>query len=83
MQLPPQLYIGTTSLIGPTTHYGKVTFPDGVMLQLGQRSSDRDVWAMGANRNQPQPGESLNIGPGAEPVAGEQGAQLRGGRSGR
>jgi len=44
VQLPSQLFIGTTSLIGPTTHFGKVTFPDGVMLQLGQRSTDRDVW---------------------------------------
>jgi hypothetical protein len=44
VQLPSQLFIGTTSLIGPTTHFGKVTFADGVMLQLGQRSTDRDVW---------------------------------------
>jgi hypothetical protein len=44
VQLPPQLFIGSTSTIGPTTHFGKVTFPDGMMLQLGQRSTDRDVW---------------------------------------
>jgi len=44
VQLPPQLFIGSTSLIGPTIHFGKVTFADGVMLQLGQRSTDRDVW---------------------------------------
>ena len=44
VQLPSQLFIGSTSLIGPTIHFGKVTFPDGAMLQLGQRSTDRDVW---------------------------------------
>jgi hypothetical protein len=44
VQLPPQLFIGSTNTIGPTTHFGKVTFSDGVMLQLGQRSTDRDVW---------------------------------------
>jgi hypothetical protein len=42
--LLPQLFIGSTNQNGPTTHLGKVTFPDGVMLQLGQRSTDRDVW---------------------------------------
>jgi hypothetical protein len=58
VQLPPQLFIGTTSLIGPTTHFGQVTFPDGVMLQLGQRSTDRDVWLWvpaGTGHNQPSP----------------------------
>jgi hypothetical protein len=58
VQLPPQLFIGTTSLIGPTTHFGKVTFPDGVMLQLGQRSTDRDVWLWvptGTSHNQASP----------------------------
>jgi hypothetical protein len=44
VQLPPQLFIGTTNQNGPTTHFGKVTFADGVMLQLGQRSTNRDVW---------------------------------------
>ena len=44
VQLPPALFIGSTSTISPTTHFGKVTFPDGVMLQLGQRSSSFDVW---------------------------------------
>ncbi|MFU8886243.1 MAG: hypothetical protein ACNA8O_12400 [Cyanobacteriota bacterium] len=58
VQLPPQLFIGSTSLIGPTTHFGKVTFPDGVMLQLGQRSTDRDVWLWvpsGTSHNQSSP----------------------------
>jgi hypothetical protein len=44
IQLPAPLFIGATSTRGASTHYGKVTRPDGVMLQLGQRSTDRDVW---------------------------------------
>ncbi|MCX5969619.1 MAG: hypothetical protein NTV57_18700 [Cyanobacteria bacterium] len=44
IQLPAQLFIGSTSSRGASTHFGKVTRPDGVMLQLGQRSTDRDVW---------------------------------------
>jgi len=36
VQLPPQLFIDSTRLLGPTTHFGKVTFPDGVMLQLAR-----------------------------------------------
>ncbi len=58
VQLPPQLFIGTTSQVGPSTHFGKVTFPDGVMLQLGQRSTDRDVWLWlptGTSHSQPNP----------------------------
>ena len=44
VQLPPKLFIGNTSKGGPTAQFGKVTFADGVMLQLGQRSSSYDVW---------------------------------------
>ena len=44
IQLPAPLFIGSTSTRGASTHFGKVTRPDGVMLQLGQRSADRDVW---------------------------------------
>ncbi|MCX5969731.1 MAG: hypothetical protein NTV57_19285 [Cyanobacteria bacterium] len=44
IQLPAPLFIGSTSTRGASTHFGKVTRPDGVMLQLGQRSTDRDVW---------------------------------------
>ena len=43
VQLPPQLFIGNTRPLGPTVHFGRVTFPDGVMLQLGQ-SSLSDIW---------------------------------------
>jgi len=44
IQLPAPLFIGSTSIRGASTHFGKVTRPDGVMLQLGQRSSSHDVW---------------------------------------
>ncbi len=44
IQLPAPLFIGATSIRGASTHFGKVTRPDGVMLQLGQRSSGHDVW---------------------------------------
>lgn len=44
IQLPAPLFIGSTSIRGASTHFGKVTRPDGVMLQLGQRSTERDVW---------------------------------------
>ena len=44
IQLPAPLFIGATSIRGASTHFGKVTRPDGVMLQLGQRSSSHDVW---------------------------------------
>jgi hypothetical protein len=44
IQLPAPLFIGSTSTRGASPHFGKVTRPDGVMLQLGQRSTDRDVW---------------------------------------
>ncbi len=44
IQLPAPLFIGSTSTRGASTHFGKVTRPDGVMLQLGQRSSSHDVW---------------------------------------
>jgi hypothetical protein len=44
IQLPAPLLIGSTTTRGASTHFGKVTRPDGVMLQLGQRSSSHDVW---------------------------------------
>lgn len=44
IQLPLHLYLGVTSTRGVTTHFGRVTRPDGVMLQLGQRSSNIDIW---------------------------------------
>jgi hypothetical protein len=44
IQLPAPLFIGATSIRGASTHFGKVTRPDGVMLQLGQRSSSHDIW---------------------------------------
>ena len=43
LRLPPPLFIGSTRRLGPTVHFGRVTFPDGVMLQLGQ-SSLSDIW---------------------------------------
>jgi len=58
IQLPAPLFIGSTSTRGASTHFGKVTLPDGVMLQLGQRSSDRDVWLWvpaGTSHNQASP----------------------------
>lgn len=60
---------------GDSPHFGKVTRPDGVMLQLGQRSSDRDVWPVptGNGHNQIRP---WSLGPGAEPVVREQRAAL-------
>jgi hypothetical protein len=48
-------------MISSTTHFGKVTRPDGVMLQLGQRSSERDVWLWvptGTGHNQISPWSS-------------------------
>jgi hypothetical protein len=44
IQLPAPLFIGATSTRGASTHFGRVSRPDGQMLQLGQRSSERDVW---------------------------------------
>jgi hypothetical protein len=44
IQLPAPLFIGCTSIRGASTHFGKVTRPDGVMLQLGQRSLAHDIW---------------------------------------
>jgi len=44
IQLPLPFFLGVTSTRGVTTHFGKVTRPDGVMIQLGQRSSNIDVW---------------------------------------
>jgi hypothetical protein len=44
IQLPAPLFIGATTIRGASTHFGKVTRPDGLMLQLGQRSSSHDVW---------------------------------------
>ena len=61
IQLPAPLFIGSTSIRGASTHFGKVTRPDGVMLQLGQRSSDRDVWLWvpaGTSHNQSSPWSS-------------------------
>jgi len=62
IQLPAPLFIGSTSSRGASTHFGKVSRPDGVMLQLGQRSTDRDVW-LGAHRHQPQPSQPLVFSP--------------------
>lgn len=62
IQLPAPLFIGSTSTRGASTHFGKVTRPDGVMLQLGQRSSERDVllWVpAGTNHNQASPWMSV------------------------
>ena len=61
IQLPEPLYIGSTSTRGASTHFGKVTRPDGVMLQLGQRSTERDVWLWvpsGTSHNQASPWSS-------------------------
>ena len=44
IQLPAPLLIGSTTIRGASTHFGKVTRPDGVMLQLGQRSLAHDIW---------------------------------------
>ena len=58
IQLPAPLFIGATTIRGASTHFGKVTHPDGVMLQLGQRSADRDVWLWvpsGTSHNQSSP----------------------------
>ena len=61
IQLPAPLFIGSTSIRGASTHFGKVTRPDGVMLQLGQRSTERDVWLWvpaGTSHNQASPWSS-------------------------
>jgi hypothetical protein len=61
IQLPAPLFIGSTSIRGASTHFGKVTRPDGVMLELGQRTSDRDVWLWvpaGTSHNQASPWSS-------------------------
>jgi hypothetical protein len=58
IQLPAPLFIGSTSIRGASNHFGKVTRPDGVMLQLGQRSTERDVWLWvpsGNSHNQASP----------------------------
>jgi hypothetical protein len=44
IQLPAPLFIGSTTIRDASTHFGKVTRPDGVMLQLGQRSLAHDIW---------------------------------------
>jgi hypothetical protein len=57
-QLPAPPYTGSTSIRGTSIHFGKVGRPDGVMLQLGQRSSERDVWLWvpsGTSHNQASP----------------------------
>ena len=69
IQLPAPLFIGSTSIRGASTHFGKVTRPDGVMLQLGQRSSERDVWLWVPGGHQPQPEQPLELSPGPEPLA--------------
>jgi len=38
------LFIRSTTIRGASTHFGKATRPDGVMLQLGQRSLAHDIW---------------------------------------
>ncbi len=61
IQLPAPLFIGSTSIRGASTHFGKVTRPNGVMLQLGQRSTERDVWLWvpaGTSHNQASPWSS-------------------------
>jgi len=61
IQLPAPLFIGSTSIRGASTHFGKVTRPDGVILQLGQRSIERDVWLWvpsGTSHNQASPWSS-------------------------
>ena len=61
IQLPEPLFIGATSLRGASSHFGKVTRSDGVMLQLGQRSSSHDVWLWvpaGTGHNQSAPWSS-------------------------
>ena len=37
-------FAGVQSVIGASTLFDKVTRPDKVIPQLGQPSSDRDVW---------------------------------------
>ena len=58
-QLRAKLFIGSTRMISSTTHFGKVTRPDGVMLQLGQRSTDRNVWLWVIQWHEPEPGQPL------------------------
>jgi hypothetical protein len=61
IQLPAPLFIGSTSTRGASTHFGKVTRPDGVMLQLGQRSLAHDIWLWlpsGTSHNQASPWSS-------------------------
>ncbi len=58
IQLPAPLFIGSTTTRGASTHFGKVTRPDGVFLQLGQRTSSHDVWLWvpsGTSHNQASP----------------------------
>jgi len=43
VQVLHQVFIGTTTLIGFTTHFCRVTFPDRLML-LGEFSNNREVW---------------------------------------
>jgi hypothetical protein len=76
IQLPAPLYLGPNSVRGASTHFGKVTQPDGVMLQLGQRSSSYDLWLWvpaGTDHNQSSP---LALSPGPQPVEGVQRAAL-------
>jgi len=62
IQLPAPLFIGSTTIRGASTHFGKVTRPDGVMLQLGQRSLAHDIWLWlpsGTSHNQASPWMSV------------------------
>jgi hypothetical protein len=71
-QLRAKLFIGSTRTISSTTHFGKVTRPDGVMLQLGQCSSERDVWLWVPSGTSHQPAQPLELTPDPEPLAGVQ-----------
>jgi hypothetical protein len=64
IQLPAPLFIGATSTRGASTHFGRVSRPDGQMLQLGQRSSERDVWLWvpaGTSHSQSSPWSSALV----------------------
>ena len=63
IQLPAPLFIGSTTIRGSSTHFGKVTRPDGVMLQLGQRSLAHDIWLWlpsGTSHSQASPWMSVD-----------------------
>jgi hypothetical protein len=58
IQLPAPLFIGSTTIRGASTHFGKVTRPDGVMLQLDLRHLPEPLAGMqrAALHQQPAPG---------------------------